>query len=113
MNPIIEVDRVEITSLVDNVTDTLLYDNTEVVRRHWTDPQKGFAAIPLAEHGLSMLVKVVKGEDEFNCLFDAGVTEFPCFITQRRLAWIYRSVTRLSSATVTGTTMGPLSNFFR
>jgi 7,8-dihydropterin-6-yl-methyl-4-(beta-D-ribofuranosyl)aminobenzene 5'-phosphate synthase len=79
MSAIIEADRVEITSLVDNFTDTLLYDNTEVIRRHWTDPQKGFAAIPLAEHGLSMLVKVYRGDDEHICLFDAGVTEFCLF----------------------------------
>ena len=74
-----EADKVEITSLVDNYTDLLLYDNTEVVRRHWTDPKKGVRGVLLAEHGLSFLVKVYSGTEEHLCLFDAGLTDI-CLI---------------------------------
>ncbi|MEJ2097379.1 MAG: MBL fold metallo-hydrolase [Deltaproteobacteria bacterium] len=79
MRHLIEVERVEIICLVDNYTDGLLYDNTDVIRRYWTDSQKGFSAILLAEHGLSMLVKVYRGGDEHVCLLDAGLTDFCLF----------------------------------
>jgi len=61
-----EADRVEITTVIDNYTDVLL-GSTEVVKRAFTMPQA-----PLAEHGLSLLIKVFKDAEEHTILFDAG-----------------------------------------
>lgn len=65
-----EVDRLEVTVLVDNYTDLLLRQSTEVVRRpHFTPPQA-----PLAEHGLACLLKVWAGSEEHTVLMDTGVS---------------------------------------
>jgi 7,8-dihydropterin-6-yl-methyl-4-(beta-D-ribofuranosyl)aminobenzene 5'-phosphate synthase len=70
-----EADRVEILTLMDNYTDVLLR-NTEVVTR---PPLAKGGAIPvdalLAEHGLSLLVKVYRGEEKHTILFDTGYTD--------------------------------------
>ncbi len=69
-----EADRVEILTIMDNYTDVLLR-NTEVVTR---PPMAKGGNIPvdalLAEHGLSLLVKVYNGEDKHTVLFDTGYT---------------------------------------
>ena len=70
-----EADKVEIISLVDNYTDLLVYDNTNVVRRHWTNPKKGAKGILRAEHGLSFVVKAYSGAKAQSCIFDAGLTD--------------------------------------
>jgi 7,8-dihydropterin-6-yl-methyl-4-(beta-D-ribofuranosyl)aminobenzene 5'-phosphate synthase len=51
-----EADRVEITILMDNYTDMLVTENTEICKR----PHVPFPQNLLAEHGLSCLVKVCK-----------------------------------------------------
>jgi 7,8-dihydropterin-6-yl-methyl-4-(beta-D-ribofuranosyl)aminobenzene 5'-phosphate synthase len=70
--PIQAVDRVEITTLIDNYVDVLL-GNTGVVTRPVL--RKG-DEIPtdtvIAEHGLSMLVKTFQGEESHGILFDTG-----------------------------------------
>jgi 7,8-dihydropterin-6-yl-methyl-4-(beta-D-ribofuranosyl)aminobenzene 5'-phosphate synthase len=61
-----EADGVEITTVIDNYTDGLL-ETTEVAKRALTISQP-----LLAEHGLSMLIKVLRGSEEHTILFDAG-----------------------------------------
>jgi 7,8-dihydropterin-6-yl-methyl-4-(beta-D-ribofuranosyl)aminobenzene 5'-phosphate synthase len=69
-----EADRLEVTSLVDNYTDALLLQGTEVVKRTPLPPPLMF----LAEHGFSYLVKIYSGAEEHTVLFDAGVST-TCF----------------------------------
>jgi 7,8-dihydropterin-6-yl-methyl-4-(beta-D-ribofuranosyl)aminobenzene 5'-phosphate synthase len=69
-----QADRVEILTIMDNYTDVLLR-NTKVVTR---PPLAKGGSIPvdalLAEHGLSLLVKVYHGEEKHTILFDTGYT---------------------------------------
>lgn len=65
-----EADRLEVTVLVDNYTDFLLLQNTDVVKRPRTLPPN----LLLAEHGLSCLLKVCSGSEEHVVLMDAGVS---------------------------------------
>jgi 7,8-dihydropterin-6-yl-methyl-4-(beta-D-ribofuranosyl)aminobenzene 5'-phosphate synthase len=64
-----EADRLEITVLVDNYTDGLL-DSTDVAKRAMFP----FGKAPLAEHGLSCLLKVFAGLEEHLVLMDAGIS---------------------------------------
>ncbi len=66
-----EADRLEITVLVDNYTDVLLHENTEVMNRPVIDPLK--TAI-LAEHGLSLFLKVYAGSEQHAVVMDFGTT---------------------------------------
>jgi len=65
-----EADKLEVTILVDNYTDVLLLQSTDVVKRPRTPPPN----LPLAEHGLSCLLKVCAGSEEHLVLMDAGVS---------------------------------------
>lgn len=65
-----EVDKLEVTVLVDNYTDVLLLESTDMVKRPQTPPPN----LPLAEHGFSCLLKVCKGAEEHVVLMDAGVS---------------------------------------
>jgi len=71
------VDRIEITTLVDNYTDVHLESN-ELVRR---PPKSSDGNIPLdtllAEHGLSLLVTVWRGAKRHRILLDTGYTGIP------------------------------------
>lgn len=71
------VDRIEITTLVDNYTDVHLESN-ERVRR---PPKSSDGNIPLvtflAEHGLSLLVTVWRGAERHRILLDTGYTGIP------------------------------------
>ncbi len=73
------VDRVEVTSLVDNYVDVLL-ESTDLVTR---PPRSKDGEIPLntllAEHGLSLLVKAWRGEKCNTVLFDTGYTGIALF----------------------------------
>jgi 7,8-dihydropterin-6-yl-methyl-4-(beta-D-ribofuranosyl)aminobenzene 5'-phosphate synthase len=66
-----EADKLEITVLVDNYTDVLLHENTEVLKRPVIDPLK--TAI-LAEHGLSILLNVYAGSVQHTVVMDCGTT---------------------------------------
>ncbi|MFZ7111742.1 MAG: MBL fold metallo-hydrolase [Desulfatiglandales bacterium] len=79
--PIQEADRVTITTVMDNYTDVFLIGSDYVKR--WGPPDMipgktaAFGDPPplLAEHGLSLLVEVFKGEERLTLLFDTGFTD--------------------------------------
>ncbi len=64
-----ELERVEVTVLVDNYTDLLLLQSTPVVKRPSISPPNAF----LAEHGFSCLIKTVDVEEHL-FLMDVGVS---------------------------------------
>ena len=68
--PIREADKIEICSLVDNYSDMFLPDS-EMVKRLRVLPPNG----PLAEPGLSFLIKVYAGSEEHTILFDGGISD--------------------------------------
>jgi 7,8-dihydropterin-6-yl-methyl-4-(beta-D-ribofuranosyl)aminobenzene 5'-phosphate synthase len=76
---LIEADKLEITVLIDNYTDVLLIQSTDTVRRPETPPP----TLPLAEHGLSCLLKVSVGSKEHVVLMDARCVN-NMFISQCR-----------------------------
>jgi len=65
-----EADKLEVTVLVDNYTDVLLLQSTDVVKRPRASPPN----LPLAEHGLSCLLKVCASSEEHVVLMDASVS---------------------------------------
>jgi 7,8-dihydropterin-6-yl-methyl-4-(beta-D-ribofuranosyl)aminobenzene 5'-phosphate synthase len=74
-----EVDKLEVTVLIDNYTDVLMMQSTDMVKRPMTLPNW-----PLAEHGLSCLLKIQKGAEEHVVLMDAGVSS-TCFFHNARV----------------------------
>jgi 7,8-dihydropterin-6-yl-methyl-4-(beta-D-ribofuranosyl)aminobenzene 5'-phosphate synthase len=64
-----ELERVEVTVLVDNYTDLLLLQSTPVVKRPAVLPPNAF----LAEHGFSCLIKTVDVEEHL-FLMDVGIS---------------------------------------
>ena len=69
-HPLIPADRVEVTILVDNYTDFFMAQSTPVDIRLLFDPSRQL----LAEHGLSLLVRVFAGKEEHAILLDAGLS---------------------------------------
>ncbi len=65
-----EVDRVEVTVLVDNYTDLLLLQGSKVVKRPAVPPPNAF----LAEHGFCCLIKTVDAKREHTFLVDVGIS---------------------------------------
>jgi len=65
-----EVDSVEVAVLVDNYSDVLLPDADATKRLRILPP----GSSPLAEHGLSCMIKVRKGGEQHTILMDAGVS---------------------------------------
>lgn len=65
-----EATRLEVTVLVDNYTDALLIESTDMVKRPQIPPPN---LPPLAEHGFSCLLRVSKGAEEHVVLMDTGV----------------------------------------
>ena len=63
-----EVDRIEVTVLVDNYTDLLRMDNTPVVKR----PSLPNGDVLLSEHGLSLYITLRSGGNSSSILMDAG-----------------------------------------
>lgn len=74
-----EADRVEITTLIDNHTDGLLSMNEAKNPLVTRDPHKQRAKANkealLAEHGLSLLIKIFSDTWEHTILFDGGYTK--------------------------------------
>lgn len=64
-----EVDKVEVTILVDNYTDVLLPDGPMVKRLRVMPPQA-----PLAEHGLACLISAYAGNERHTVLMDGGIS---------------------------------------
>ena len=79
---IAEVDGLEVLSLVDNSVDYLsTIDKKEAQSfRQWTKKRNGqewtrtHSQMPLAEHGFSMLVRVIRGRKSVSMLFDTGMS---------------------------------------
>jgi 7,8-dihydropterin-6-yl-methyl-4-(beta-D-ribofuranosyl)aminobenzene 5'-phosphate synthase len=64
-----EADKIEIAVLVDNYSDSFLPDSDVVKRLRVMPPGS-----PLAEPGLSYLVKVYAGSENHTLLFDTGIS---------------------------------------
>ena len=93
------VDRVEITILMDNVTDPLLVDQDGVRRVNWpraingalptasarVSPDSGVPDALIAEPGFSAFVRVEKAGREHTLLFDTGVSPNGVVENMRRL----------------------------
>jgi 7,8-dihydropterin-6-yl-methyl-4-(beta-D-ribofuranosyl)aminobenzene 5'-phosphate synthase len=93
------VDRVQITILMDNVTDPLLVDQEGVVRMNWpkalggglptagagVSPETGVPDALIAEPGFSALVRIEKDGRERTLLFDTGVSPNGMVENMRRL----------------------------
>ncbi len=75
-----EVDALEVLSLVDNTVDFLSTVERKEVQpfRQWTKKRHGqewtktHSRLPLAEHGFSVLVRVLQGKKSTSILFDTG-----------------------------------------
>lgn len=93
------VDRVQVTVLVDNVTDALLVDQGGVARMNWpkallgglpraaarVSPDTGVPDALIAEPGFSALVRFEKDGRERTVLFDTGVSPNGMVQNMRRL----------------------------
>src|SRR3954464_373867 len=93
------VDRVEVTILMDNVTDPLLVDQDGVRRGKWpralngalptagarVSPDTGVPDALIAEPGFSALVRIDKDGREHTLLFDTGVSPSGVVENMRRL----------------------------
>ena len=69
-----EADRVEILTIMDNYTDVLLRNTKVATRPPLAKGGNISVDALLAEHGLSLLVKVYHGEERYSILFDTGYT---------------------------------------
>jgi 7,8-dihydropterin-6-yl-methyl-4-(beta-D-ribofuranosyl)aminobenzene 5'-phosphate synthase len=75
-----EVDKLEVTVLIDNYSDVLMLQDTDLVKRPRIRPP----SVLLAEHGLSCLLRVLKGAEEHVVLLDAGMSA-TCFFNNARV----------------------------
>ena len=64
-----QADKVEITVMVDNMSDILAEDTPVAKRLRVVPPQS-----PLAEHGLSYLITVYAGQEKHTLLMDGGIS---------------------------------------
>jgi 7,8-dihydropterin-6-yl-methyl-4-(beta-D-ribofuranosyl)aminobenzene 5'-phosphate synthase len=71
-----QVERVAITTLMDNYVDLLLQDSEVVSRPPRSKDNEIPATTLVAEHGLAQLLRVVSGERSHSMLFDTGYTHF-------------------------------------
>lgn len=69
------VDRVEVLTLVDNYIDLLLPPSEIMSRPPLAKDNNILGDTLLAEHGLSLLVTVYRGDDRHTVLFDTGYTK--------------------------------------
>lgn len=67
-----EVDRVEITTIIDNYINLAMRESTDLVRRWTISKREGEPPVPVAEHGFSVLIRVFCGSDKHALLLDAG-----------------------------------------
>lgn len=71
--PLPEVDEVVITTIVDNSIDVGMA-GSDLVRRLPMTTRLVQEGLPVAEHGLSLLIEVKRGERAGTVLFDTGVS---------------------------------------
>jgi 7,8-dihydropterin-6-yl-methyl-4-(beta-D-ribofuranosyl)aminobenzene 5'-phosphate synthase len=79
---IAEIDGLEVLSLVDNSADYLsTLDKKEAHSfRQWTKKRNGqewtknHYQLPFAEHGFSMLIRVLRGRESVSILYDTGIS---------------------------------------
>lgn len=76
-----EIDRAEITVLVDNYTDLLRSDSSPVVTR----PPIPNGEVLLAEHGLSLFIRAWSGDESVSVLMDAGASKIALLYNAARL----------------------------
>ncbi len=72
------VDQLEVISLQDNMVELLATVDREEVQTalQWVKREEGEKLpLPLAEHGLAMLIRTRVGQETHTILFDAGLTE--------------------------------------
>lgn len=79
-----EVERVEIVSLMDNTIDILSTSSRKEVK-HFRDWVKKVHRYPIAEHGLSMLIRIYDEDKRSSILFDAGVSQHGVVMNARRM----------------------------
>ena len=69
------VDRIEVTTLMDNYVDLLLPSTDKIIRPPLAKEGKINADTFLAEHGLSLLITVYQEKNKHTILFDTGYTK--------------------------------------
>ena len=97
---IVEVDGLEVFSLVDNSVDFLsTVDKKEVQsfrqwikKRHGQEWIKTHPQLPFAEHGFSMLIHVLYGRKTVKILFDTGVSADGVIENAKRMGLDLREV---------------------
>ncbi len=82
---LMEVDRVEILTLIDNYIDLLLPSSEIVTRPPLAKEGNILADTLLAEHGLSLLITVYQGEAKHTILLDTGYTKVGLLHNMERL----------------------------
>jgi 7,8-dihydropterin-6-yl-methyl-4-(beta-D-ribofuranosyl)aminobenzene 5'-phosphate synthase len=90
---IVEVDGLEIISLVDNSVDFLsTIDKKEAQSfRQWTKKRYGedwartHPQLPFAEHGFSLLIRVLRDGKTVSVLFDAGISSYGVVENAKRM----------------------------
>lgn len=83
--PLKTVDRVEITTLIDNYVDLLL-PSTDIIKRPPLSREGKVAADTLlAEHGLALLITAYQGEKKHTILLDTGYTKVGVLHNMERL----------------------------
>ena len=73
--PLEEVDRVEITTLIDNYVDLMLPNTTFAERPPLSRGRQLPQDTLVAEHGLSLLITTYRGAESHSIIFDAGYNE--------------------------------------
>lgn len=70
-------DSVTVTVLVDNYIDMLVPNDPAIRRQGMPEHFAARRGTPLAENGISFLVRATKGDRTTNILFDAGMSPIP------------------------------------
>jgi 7,8-dihydropterin-6-yl-methyl-4-(beta-D-ribofuranosyl)aminobenzene 5'-phosphate synthase len=71
--PLLEVDEVHVTTVMDNAIDMLM-SGTEVARRFPLRSDFFARPQPLGEHGFSVLIRARRGDRQATVLFDTGLS---------------------------------------
>jgi len=80
-----KADRIEITILIDNYTNIILTSTENIKRPVIFHAEKDAQKPPIAEHGLSQLIRIEGDGEHHAILMDAGVTEFGTAYNARAL----------------------------